>query len=83
MITYLDQLRGISPVKCPISYIAIHRQVITTLGRGMYKHKYDVKFNQKTPGSQHFSKIGHGVSDMMFSVVEWINKDAQSSKDLR
>ena len=33
--------------------------------------------------SQYFSQNGHKVTDMWFSVVEWINKDPQSSNDCR
>ena len=59
-------------------------QALRTLGCRMYEHKYDVKsfLTKKSPVSKHFNMKGHASSDMKFSVVEWINQDPETSKDL-
>ena len=68
--------------QCSKQYIG---QLSRALCQRIYEHKYSVlnPLSVKIPVNKHFSTKNHGVKDMVFSVVEWFNKDPISSKNLR
>ena len=68
--------------QCSKQYIG---QSSRALCQRIYEHKYNVlnPLFVIIPVNKHFSSKNHGVKDMVFSVVEWFNKDPISSKNLR
>ena len=66
--------------KCKKQYIG---QSSREFWHRMYEHQYSIRTHKDTPVSKHFRSKHHTASDMSFSLVEWINKDPESSNSLR
>ena len=68
--------------KCKMQYIG---QTGRDIGIRIYEHVRSVAHPNKThcPVGKHFAKKDHKTSDLMFSVVQWIQRDPISSKSYR